>query len=156
MTMAGRRGFTIVEILFVILILSVVTTIVVISFSKLNSTQALRESTALVTSILNEARSLTLSSKGDSQYGVHFEDSQVVLFKGATYSPTNPLNISTRINALVGIRNVTLAGGGADVVFRRLTGETTASGTVELFLQATPETVRVINIRATGLVEADS
>lgn len=147
------RGFSVIELLFAIAILSVAISIVVISFSKLNSSKALKQSASLITSVLNEARSLTLSSANGSQYGVHFESSQVVLFKGASFSPADPLNIPTEINPLVGIGDVELSGGGTNVVFRRLTGETAESGTIELFLKSSPETLLIITINAAGLAE---
>jgi len=150
-----HKGFTVLEILVAISILALAVTIVAFSFSKLNSSQALDKSATLVTSILDEARSLTLSSKGDSQYGVYLEASQVVLFKGATYSQPDPANVVTSLHALVGMRNITLSGGGTSVVFKRLTGNTDETGTAEIFLKASPTTFRTITVRATGIVELD-
>src|SRR3990172_3802105 len=95
------KGFTVLEILVAISIITLVVTIITISFSKLNSAQALYKSADLVASVLDEARSLTLSSKGDSQYGIYFEDSQATLFKGAIYSPADPDNVITKPHALV-------------------------------------------------------
>ena len=147
------KGFTVLEILVAISIITLVVTIITISFSKLNSAQALDKSADLVASVLDEARSLTLSSKGDSQYGIYFEDSQVTLFKGTTYSPSDPANVATNLHALVGLRNITLSGGGTSVIFKRLTGNTAETGTVEVFLKDSPTTFRTITISATGIVE---
>ena len=150
-----HKGFTILEILMAISIVTLAVTIVAFSFSKLNSKQALDKSADLVASILNEARSLTLSSTDDSQYGVYFETSRVVLFKGATYSQFDSANVVTDINVLTGLRNITLAGGSTSVVFQRLTGNTDQTGTVEVFLKASPEIFRAITISGTGIVELD-
>src|SRR3989344_4111459 len=132
-----HKGFTVLEILVAISILALAVTIVAFSFSKLNSSQALDKSATLVTSILDEARSLTLSSKG------------------ATYSQPDPANVVTSLHALVGMRNITLSGGGTSVVFKRLTGNTDETGTAEIFLKASPTTFRTITVRATGIVELD-
>src|SRR3989338_2100856 len=129
------KDFTVLEILVAIAIITLVVTIITISFSKLNSAQALDKSATLVTAVLDEARSLTLSSKGDSQYGVYLEASQVVLFKGATYSQPDPANVVTSLHSLVGLRNITLSGGGTSVVFKRLNGNTDETGTAEIFLK---------------------
>lgn len=150
-----QKGFTILEILLAIAILTLTLTIVTFSFSKLNTSQALDKSAVLVVSILDEARSLTLSSKGDSQHGVYFEMSQVVLFKGSTYSPSDPLNVVTNLNPLVGLQNINLSGGGTSVVFKRLTGHTDETGSLEVFLKASPSTLRLINISATGISDVD-
>ena len=150
-----RQGFTILEILFVVAIMALVVTIITFSLSKLNASQALDKSATLVISILDEARSLTLSSKNDSQYGVYFEDSQLTLFQGATYSSSDPANVVTSLHSLVGLRNVTLSGGGTSVVFKRLTGNTDETGTVEVFLKASPASFYTITISVTGIVELD-
>ena len=150
-----HKGFTILEILIAVSIVTLAVTIIAFSFSKLNSRHALDQSAALVVAILDEARSLTLSSTGDSQYGVYFEDSRVVLFKGSTYSQSDLSNVVTELNALVGLRNVTLAGGGTSVVFKRLTGGTDQVGSVEIFLKASPETPRTVSVSATGVSNVD-
>ncbi len=148
-----HKGFTVLEMLIAIAIITLMVTIVTISFSKLNSAQTLEKSATLVTSVLDEARSLTFSSKGDSQYGVYFENSKVTLFKGAIYSSTDPANVITDLHSLVGLRNITLSGGGTSVVFKRLTGNTDQTGTMEIFLKDSPTTFRTITISATGIVE---
>lgn len=144
------KGFTLLEILFSIAILGILVTIVTFSFSKLNSQQELENSTDLVVTILNEARSLTLSSKNDSQYGVYLDTSKVVLFEGISYSPTDATNVTTVLNSLVGIRNISLINGGASIVFKRLTGDTNETGSFEIYLINKPETFNTVNISSTG------
>lgn len=150
-----NRGFTVIEILFAVFIMALVLAIVLVSLSKLNSSQALDKSATLVASILDEARSLTLSAKSDSQYGVYFEASQIVLFKGDTYLPLDPGNVLTSLNSLVGLRNITLSGGGKSVIFKRLSGNTDQAGRAEIFLKGSPGTFRVVTIGGTGVVELD-
>lgn len=150
-----NRGFTILEILIALSILTLVTTIVAFSFSKLNSSKALGGSANLVVSTLDEARSLTLSSADASQYGVHFEDSQIILFKGSTYSSSDPLNVAVELNSLVGLRNIILVGGGMNVIFKRLTGRTDESGTLQVFLKDNPGTFLSITISGSGLAESN-
>ena len=147
------RGFTIIEILFAVAVLVLITAIIIVSWSKLNASQALEKSTASVASVLDEARSLTLSAVGDSQYGVNLQESQLVLFKGDTYLPSDSDNRVTELHSAVGIRNISLSGGGVSVVFKRLTGSTDQYGTVELYLRLATTTKRLINIRATGVIE---
>lgn len=150
-----NQGFTIIEILIVVAIVALTVTIVSVSFYKLNSSQALDKGATLVVSTLDEARALTLSSKGDSQYGVYLEDSQITTFKGTTYSASDPDNIVTSINPLIGLRDITLSGGGTSVVFKRLTGNTDEVGTMEVFLRASPDTFRTVTVSSTGIVELD-
>lgn len=148
-----QKGFTLLEILLGLAVAGIMVTIVTLSFGGVNSAQALDKSARLVVSVLDEARSKTLSSADDSRYGVRIEEGRVILFKGSSYVSTDPENEVNDLNALVAIRNITLAGGGASVVFDRLTGATLQSGNFELYLKAAPTTFRTISIARTGVVE---
>lgn len=148
-----NKGFTLIELLLGLVILAIVVTIISLSFSKLNSSQALEKSVASAASIFAEARAKTLSAADDSQYGVRIEESQLVLFKGASYSAVDPNNVPLVLNPAVATRNVSLAGGGTSVVFQRLTGATLQSGSFQIYLRAATTTFETITISATGLVE---
>ena len=144
-----------IEILVTIAILGIVITIISFSFSGLNAKQALDKNTSLIVTILNEARSMTLSSIDASQYGVNLQSGQVTLFKGSSYSSSDPDNVVTTAHSLVGLRDITLSGGGVDVVFRRLTGRTDQAGTFEIYLINEPTTFHTITISTTGMTEAN-
>lgn len=147
-----HRGFTLIEIVVSIVIITIVAMILVVSFVDLNSSQALDKSVFTTVSVFNKARSNTLSSVGDTQYGVHIGSSQVTLFTGTTYAASASTNIVTDLNARVGIRNVALLGGGSDVVFNRQTGSTSQSGSLEVYLLADPTVYKRVTITPTGLV----
>ena len=148
-----KRGFTIIEILLVLAILSIAVTFVTVSFGKLNASRVLEKETALTLSILDEARALTLSSKEDSSYGVHFEDSVIVLFKGDVYSSSDPDNVTTSLDPRVGIRDIAFLGGGVEVFFKRLTGDTDEPGTLEIFLRSSSDDARTVEITVTGIAQ---
>lgn len=150
-----QKGFTLLEILLVIAVAAIAITIAALSFSKLNENLALDKSAELAVSVLNEARALTLSAKESSQYGVDIQPSQLVLFKGSSYSPLDEGNVSTPFNSLVGVRNITLSGGGTSIVFSRLTGTIDGTGTFELYLLGATTTYRTITVTATGVAEAN-
>lgn len=148
-----KKGFTLMETLMVIAIAGIAVTIVTLSLSKINSSKALDTDVSLVVSVLNEARSMTLSSVDALQYGVNLQDSQVVLFSGSSYSTSSPSNVFTTLNSLVGIRNISLSGGGTSVVFQRLTGETSQSGTLEVYLRSATTSYKTVTINSTGVIE---
>jgi len=152
--MATREhdGFTLIELLIVMAITGILGTFVIMAYANLNSSQALGKDTALVSSLLNQARVLTLSSKNDTQYGVHFEAGSVTRFAGASYSALDPANTSFPLNSQVAV-STNLAGGATDVVFERLTGKTLQSGTVTLYLPLNASSTRSLTIFATGLIQ---
>ncbi|MDO8590467.1 MAG: prepilin-type N-terminal cleavage/methylation domain-containing protein, partial [bacterium] len=151
----STKGFTLIEILIVLVIAGIITLIVTGAFSKATGREALDKETALTLSLLNQARSQTLSAKGALTYGVHFETTKAVLFIGPTYSSGASSNVTEPMNPLVEISDITLAGGGSDVVFNRLTGETGQIGTVTLSLVASSTQSKTITVFATGLVSSN-
>ena len=151
--MKCTQGFTLIETVLVLALMALLVGFVANSFSKLNANEALDKNVDLVVSVLNEARTMTLSSINDARYGVHLDMTQAVLFSGDTYTPNTASNVETSLNALVGVRNISLSGGGSEVFFNRLTGATSQSGTFQIYLKNATTTYRTITVGATGIIE---
>lgn len=148
-----HKGFTLLEIIIAIGLVSAAGIMVSISFSKINANKALETSASEAASVITQARTKTLAGENASQYGVYLGEGELILFRGASYSSSDPNNVSTSLHSLVGIRNVSLSGGGRSVVFQKLTGSTVQSGTFEVYLKQNPEKFRTISISNTGIVE---
>jgi len=146
-------GVTIIELLVVIAILSFLFTITTGSFRSANSSEALDTDTQRISSELKEARSLTLSSKNADTFGVHLASSSITLFEGAAFVAGGAENATMPLNPLVRISSIALSGGGSDVVFQRLSGKTSQSGTVTVSLIADPSRTKTITVYATGISE---
>ncbi len=146
------RAFTLIEVTIIIAIMVIVASIIIGVFATLNSTQTLQGSAEEIRSVIERAQSLTLSSKGDTSYGVHFDTNQVVLYQGSTYSSSDSNNVVTPLNSKVTISSIILTGGGSEVLFDRLTGATSNTGTTTVS-QVSDSTKKVqIVIAATGSV----
>lgn len=148
-----KRGFTLIEILGVVVIMTILLSIVLVSFSTLNKNQALDKTASYIASIIEEARGNTLFSKNDAQYGIKFDATQITMFKGASYSSGSPDNVVYDLNPLVSISNIALSGGGSEIVFDRLTGNTSQTGTLTLSLITATTTKAYISFSKTGIVE---
>jgi prepilin-type N-terminal cleavage/methylation domain-containing protein len=149
----NKKGFTLLEILLVLALMSLLITVLYTSFSKINGNQALDKDAKQVAALIEDARSRTLFSKNDTQYGVHFETTQVTLFSGATYSSTSPSNELVKLNNLVNIYNINLTGGGSDMIFDRLTGNTSQPGVISFYLVTGTSSKAYLTVAGTGLVE---
>ena len=150
-----RKGFTLVEIIVAIAMLLIVAGITLYSFSSLNDTNALEVSVAGVVSNLGESRSKTLASIDSEQYGVHINSDETVLFVGSTYSSTDPNNVTVPLNKVVEIVSVSLNGGGSDVVFDRLTGQTSEHGSFVVRLKDNINASSTVTIFQTGIIETN-
>lgn len=149
-----NRGISLIEILVVVSILAIIVAIVVPNFSKFHNQQALRNTTEDVISLLNEARNNTISSKDSNTYGIHFETGKATLFTGTAYtvSASNKQIIFDKAVSIPTSGGIILNGGGSDVIFNRLTGETTKYGTVIIRLISDASSQKTINISKLGVI----
>ena len=150
-----RQGFTFIEIIISVAILATLTLIIVGSFSRFNKSITLSRDAERIVSMLNEARTNTIASKNGVQYGVHFEASRAILFSGAVYDENAIDNNAFLLKTFESISNVSLGGGGDNVVFNRVTGTTINFGSVTISTNSDDMSPRVISISANGLANLE-
>jgi prepilin-type N-terminal cleavage/methylation domain-containing protein len=146
-----KKGFTALELLIVVSIMAILVTIIISPFAAFRNSKVLDTASEETLALLSEARADTLSAKGGYQYGVHFETAQIVLYRGAAYSSTDVSNKVVALDSALEVSSVALVGGGADVLFDRLTGKTSQSGTVVIRVKNDIAKSRTITIFGTGI-----
>ncbi|OGF69419.1 hypothetical protein A3H65_04225 [Candidatus Giovannonibacteria bacterium RIFCSPLOWO2_02_FULL_45_14] len=147
-----NKGLTLLEILVAMAIILVLGTFAVLAFSNYSKNSLLGAARARVISEINYARSETLASENKSSWGVHFGSSQIVRFKGSSYSSSDPSNISINLPEGTTISSINL-GGSSEVIFERLTGRTVNTGSIKIELTSNSMSSTTINIYASGLAE---
>lgn len=145
------KGFTIIELLVAIGIGLMVSTVTVLAFQNFRDYFAFRAVVGDIQTSLIDARAATLAAKNDTVHGVHIESTKVVRFTGGSYVAGATTNIEFPFLGRVSA-SATLAGGGSDVVFTRLTGTTAQSGTIVVTEPRSGKTA-TITLFATGLVQ---
>lgn len=146
-----RRGITLLEILMALAVMLFLAAIVIGSFAQFRNSKVLDTATEEIVSVLAKARGKTLASVNATTYGVHFEASQVVLFSGAAYNPSAPDNEMYVLDPALEISSIALSGGGADVVFARLTGKADRSGTITVRVKSDISKTRTVTLHETGI-----
>jgi prepilin-type N-terminal cleavage/methylation domain-containing protein len=151
-----NKGFTLIEILIVITILGIISSIVILNLSQFRNEQLLKNTTLDVVSLLSKARQNTLSSVNSINYGVHFDGNQAVLFTGPGYTSNNVTNEPVIFNNRIIILTPSglNIGGGSDVIFKRLTGET-IGGTIKIQLTSDATKQKIITVGKTGSVSSN-
>lgn len=144
------RGFTLLEILIGLFILILLSVIMVSVLIGVRDSRQLNKAIDEISSVLNEARALTLGSKDDSQFGVFFENSRAVLFKGAVYSEGAPDNKQVDLSNQVEIFNINFTGD--TLVFERLTGDANPAGDVSIRLKKDVSKSKTIFINERGII----
>lgn len=145
-----KKGFTVIELIVSIAIIAILAGIVLVSMNKYRQKEILKANTSTVVAVLREAQAKTLVAEGDSTYGVHFDDNQAVIFVGDTYNDSSGSNEIFYLSNLVGLATTSL--GATDVVFSRLTGESSIAGAVNIYWLADPSASTTVNIHQTGII----
>jgi hypothetical protein len=139
-----KKGITVVEILIVIAIIFLLTTIVFVALKTFKDKQILNSETEKIVSTIQDARNRTLASVDDTSYGVHIASTSVTLFRGIMFSLGSSTNEVLELNSSVEVGGVSLEGGGTEIVFERLTGSTLDYGSVSLDLVSGSSTKNIL------------
>lgn len=150
-----KYGFSLLEFIIVLGILAAVFLISTDVFSGFYKNRLLDSEVLKAASIIQEVRSKTLSSKNFSEYGVHFEQRKIISFTGASFASSSPDNKEYIISNSVEIYDIMLNGGGQDLFFKKLSGETNAYGSVGFRLKNDFSKTKRITVSNSGLINAD-
>ncbi len=158
MKIIKNKGINLLEILIVIAIMSILISIIILNLSKFRNEQSLQNTVSDVISLLNQARNDTISSKDSMTYGVHLESTRAVLFQGSTFTEPNSNNKEIDFDASVTVPasdGINLTGGGSDVLFNRIEGDTSDYGTIIIRLVSDATRQKTITINQTGIVSSN-
>lgn len=145
-------GFTLIELIISITIISIVVVLITSGFNSFRESSHLTEAHSAILGTLRDARSRTLSGEKNTQYGVHFETNRIVLFAGSSYDSGFSSNEVYNLPSLARISSINL-GGATDVIFVRLTGSAPASGTITLQSIPNNSKIKTITIFSSGNTE---
>ncbi len=145
------KGFTIFEAVVSVGILSFVGVLVLVSFINSRNVRDLTTGGQNVLSVIRLAQSKTLGGEDNLQWGVRLEQSQIILFRGstfagATFTETHPLPANLEIV------NISLNGGGGDIVFKKISGITDQWGSFMVRVRSTPTIIFSITVASSGKV----
>ena len=148
-----KKGFTLIELMLAISIVTMISVLVLESLTKFRDRQLVEIGSENIMSLLAKARTDTLASLDDSEYGVHFEFDRMVLFKGGVFTEPSSDNTEVLFDLRVGLVDISLTGGGADVIFDRLTGGTSQYGVLTFGAFINASTTQKVTIFGTGSTE---
>ena len=148
-----NKGFTLLELLVALTIFMLVGSLVLAPLADFRDRQLVEMGAENIMSLMAQARTDTLASLNDSNYGVYFESGRMVLFMGTTFSEPNINNVEVSFDSRVELSDISLFGGGFSVVFDRLTGETNNYGTLKLEVVRNASTTQTVTLYATCSME---
>ena len=149
-----KKGFTLIELLVVIGVLVIVLAISITAFFNLTKKTNLDVSRENIISTLNTARNKSIASEAASQYGVYLDTStepdRYIFFRGPSYAQRSVSydKIYVLPSSII-ILNLNFNGGGNEIVFKRLDGNTNNYGSLTIKSLSTNE-IRNIYIYSSG------
>lgn len=145
------RGFSAIELLIAIGIVTLLGALILVSALGFRARRDVSIVAQEIVTTLRRAHARTMAAEGGGQFGVHFEATKYVLFSGATYDPAAPSNEGKMLPGNLEISLISLAGGGSDVVFSKVSGRTSAAGTIEIRSKSKADEASVVRVDASGL-----
>lgn len=143
---SNSKGFSALELVIVMAILAMLLASIVPSFVNFRRNSILNTETQELVTVINRARLLSVSSKNDQQFGVHFESGKIVLFQGATYSAGATTNEEHIFNSSLTLSPITINGGGSEILFEKVTGAASQNATTTLLVIGTTASTTVLII----------
>lgn len=155
-----NSGFSIPEIIVVVTILGILSTVVVSNFYLISKRTEVANSVQELANVLRLAQNKTLSSEGNSQYGVYLDTTttpdRYILFKGTSYLTRDPAfdqiyNLTNKVEFYA----ISL-GGGSEIVFNKFNGDTNQSGNVTLRSISDASESKTLYITSSGAIHFTS
>ncbi len=121
-----QKGFTLIEILLVMAIISILFAISIVNLNTLqqNTYQNTSEELLLSDIKLQQLKSMTGDNNNSSTFetfGIYFGNTSYTLFRGATYSASDDENFTIELNPNLTFSNVEFAN--SQIVFEKNSGE---------------------------------
>jgi prepilin-type N-terminal cleavage/methylation domain-containing protein len=149
----ARTGFTLIEIVLVVAIMSIIATVSVISWRSFSQAITLSNTAKLVETKIKLAKNYSLNALNDVNYGVHLEADSVTIFPADTAyvfgDPDNQVSVLTDGVEFYDGAGIDI-GIGDDIIFNRLTGSTVNIGAIGVRLINDTSKSKIIVINSQG------
>ena len=146
-----ESGFTFLEVLLVIAAIGIIAVLGTAFFSSTLGKNELSNVTWDIADNLRKAQSRAMAGRGNDSWSVHFESDKYVIFKGTTYNASDPDNEQTNLSSLILIISISLTGGGSDLIFNKIYGDTDTDGNITVSDNTSDQT-RIIDINEVGRI----
>lgn len=147
-----KKGISFVEMVISIAILAVITVMTIGGLNEYRKQQALEKSAALMSSVLERARSKTLTNENSTIHSVRINEERLILFPGV-FASTSSDNEYFSFDPLVELGSVNLTNGTNTISYRKISGQALATGTVQVRLRKEPAITKSITVYSSGLIE---
>lgn len=149
-----RKGTTLLEIILVIAVIIIMATGTFTIFSSFITNTYIDDTAQEIVHTLRKANTNTIARLYDLRWGVYFNDTakSFSLFAGGSYAARDTqYDTVTNLPASVTLSQLSFNGGGKEIVFRKIAGDTTQYGSLKVLSSNGQE--RTITINQLGQIE---
>lgn len=155
-----KSGATFLELLLLLFIMTVILGGASMSLSYFLDRNYLNNHSEQIVHLLRKAQSNARMNLKNSDWGVKInhpdgEHFQYIFFKGETFGADSEYDDVYTLPRSLEIRNVSLEGGGNEIIFSKNTGETPHFGSFDILNINHPDSVFTLSINALGSVQID-
>ena len=105
-----------------------------------------------IVTTLRRAQWQSMNGHEDTEWGVHFETNQFVLFKAPTYSALDPDNVVTSLPNDIDLTNISLNGAGVNVIFNSDFGASDEYGSLKID-HTSSDKEQTVTVNAAGMID---
>ena len=145
-----KSGYTVIELLVIVALNILVAGFIFTGFVNYSNEQRFNTTVSEIKSHFKETRQKTTAAETNSQFGIYFATSSLIVFEGPSYSNTKLENVIYRYPDFS--ISPQLSASTSAVVFARLTGKPSATGTI-MISNSRSGSVRNLVITNSGLIE---
>lgn len=138
------------EVILVVGLLAIVAGLVTLLFLSVESNNQREIVVNEIVTTLRKNQSLAMFGEAQSEFGVHFENSKYIEFKGTSYIIDDSANIEHQVPAGTFLENINFSTG-EDIYFNRITGEASSQGSFEVRVIGL-SSIKQINVNKLGTV----
>lgn len=149
----NKNGFTLVEIVVAMAIFAIIISIAIVTGRSFSGTVNLSNSEKIIGTNLKAAKTRSINSLNDTNYGVHFESDHIIIFVGSAFDVDDPTNEVIDLPDNVEVYDINLAEGGSDLLFSRLTGATNDFGVIKIRNTKNLSEIRQVVINQEGQID---
>lgn len=145
-------GFTLVELIVVVGVIAILAVAALPFSGAFFGQNELQQRTFGIVDALRRAQSRSMSGMAGDTWGAHFESGGYSIFMGASYNPADPGNEDNVLPNAITISGISLNGGGNDIIFNRIIGDTANYGGFRVN-DANSSSYAEITVNQAGLID---
>jgi len=120
------RGYTLIELMIVVGIVGILLSLITINLSRTQSKTSVASVTSEVVAAMKEqqVKAMVGDTEGtasSSRYGIRFETNSYVLFRGSSYSASDPSNVIVVTDPTIQFTNILFPD--STIIFEKISGE---------------------------------